>query len=691
MRETNINDVNVFSVCPECRHIVFDIRNKGYVSVDKSVVLNDLYSVSLYLSPAEIWEKIKKGEVVNGKYEHAFSIPANTKLPENTCGFSSVSEIEENHRREKKYNDKREEVCEKITNDLTEVFSGYPVCVQKPLIPFELSSIPSYKDFNILIRSIRYKNELKAFSIKTYNLNTHKCPYCNCEKELIPVVISGKEIYENHGIDLEAIEKNYAFAEIVEMQAKDQFDEILNKIILYLPDYKNEMDGSKYDIDKVDIKEYLRLLISVKDNIMFIERELLGLIKKKVEISIMLKYRQIESSITENDIEEYWKRQIEEIDNKIQCVKDNIGENKGITPPEMVQQREEPIEPRKPVKAEKYVMSKKKPDLPMYEKVGFLNKKKAIEKNKLIEQCYQENLRKYQEEEERATIIDAQNEKQYQDEMKEYEAMLKEYNDNLKEYNDCIEKQKEYMLKMEEFRKMTSQVADDCMLEYRSNGTSDVLDFLLEIIELQEERSDLYDKKLDGSLVYDLLIKHPDCANLVGGYSFLSDEIKKRIPELNNQYRLLNRLLSLNLVYAKYNDIIAWTTIYEYLDSGRCSELQGINGAYNLYENETRTEIIISQLDTVISQLDQIKKNQYMLYNILDDINTGVIDLNDKLDNVIKNIEYISRDCYEVSKLVRKIEATSEAIEYNTAVAAKYSVITANTAKTGLFLKAIYG
>ena len=71
---------------------------------------------------------------------------------------------------------------------------------------------------------------------------------------------------------------------------------------------------------------------------------------------------------------------------------------------------------------------------------------------------------------------------------------------------------------------------------------------------------------------------------------------------------------SKDYIYPKYHTLPAMTSIYEYLLTGRCEELIGPNGAYNLYEDEMRKDTIISQLGTVLENLEQIKQNQYMLY-----------------------------------------------------------------------------
>lgn len=76
----------------------------------------------------------------------------------------------------------------------------------------------------------------------------------------------------------------------------------------------------------------------------------------------------------------------------------------------------------------------------------------------------------------------------------------------------------------------------------------------------------------------------------------------------------LERVYSKNIIYPKYRNLPALRSIYEYYVTGRCEELSGPYGAYNLYEDEVRKDKIISQLNTVIANLEQIKQNQYKLY-----------------------------------------------------------------------------
>jgi hypothetical protein len=94
-------------------------------------------------------------------------------------------------------------------------------------------------------------------------------------------------------------------------------------------------------------------------------------------------------------------------------------------------------------------------------------------------------------------------------------------------------------------------------------------------------------------------------------------------------------------------------SFYEYFCSGRCNSLEGHEGAYNIYENELRQNLIIGKLDVVIDRLDQIEGNQYMLYDAINSTN--------------QRINNISREMKTLSGQIKSISASSRIIEYNTA------------------------
>ena len=76
----------------------------------------------------------------------------------------------------------------------------------------------------------------------------------------------------------------------------------------------------------------------------------------------------------------------------------------------------------------------------------------------------------------------------------------------------------------------------------------------------------------------------------------------------------LVRFYNMEIIMPKYRNLIAVSPFKDYLDEGRCYELSGHEGAYNLYNIEARLDKIVTQLDAVISNLSEIKYNQYSLY-----------------------------------------------------------------------------
>ena len=83
----------------------------------------------------------------------------------------------------------------------------------------------------------------------------------------------------------------------------------------------------------------------------------------------------------------------------------------------------------------------------------------------------------------------------------------------------------------------------------------------------------------------------------------------------------LEQLYDENIIFPKYRNLVAITAINEYLMSGRCDKLEGSDGAYNLYEMELRQNIIIAQLSSIIDNLEQIRNNQFSLYQELQQSN----------------------------------------------------------------------
>ena len=131
----------------------------------------------------------------------------------------------------------------------------------------------------------------------------------------------------------------------------------------------------------------------------------------------------------------------------------------------------------------------------------------------------------------------------------------------------------------------------------------------------------------------------------------------------NNLKNTLEQVYSVDVIYPKYRNLVAVTMIYEYLASGRCSELEGPNGAYNLYEMELRQNIIIGQLSSILDRLEQIRSNQFTLYNELEKSNQESARL---LSDISNNVEFNRYASEETAKANAAIAQNTEATKYYT-------------------------
>ena len=171
--------------------------------------------------------------------------------------------------------------------------------------------------------------------------------------------------------------------------------------------------------------------------------------------------------------------------------------------------------------------------------------------------------------------------------------------------------------------------------------------------------------------------------------SALEDEISKVEKLLEDTLKCRNELYAFDIIFPKYRNLVALTTMNEYLITGRCEKLEGPGGAYNLYESELRANMIISQLSQIIDSLEQIKQNQYLLYNEMKQINATLSSMDDSLNNAVKSLSNIDSASRTIAKNTGIIAENSALIEYNTAKTALYSQKTAELTKAIGYLVAL--
>lgn len=159
--------------------------------------------------------------------------------------------------------------------------------------------------------------------------------------------------------------------------------------------------------------------------------------------------------------------------------------------------------------------------------------------------------------------------------------------------------------------------------------------------------------------------------------NMLQKEIDEAETLLKQFFETRNALYGYNVVFPKYRNIVALSTFCEYLVTGRCSALDGANGAYNLYESECRADMIISQLNVVIESLEQIKQNQYMIYSELQNIRSELASLNNTMEAAISSIRNIEANTASMNQKMDKITESVEVTAHNSVVTAYYSKLNA--------------
>ncbi|MBQ8133328.1 MAG: hypothetical protein IJ192_02805 [Clostridia bacterium] len=95
----------------------------------------------------------------------------------------------------------------------------------------------------------------------------------------------------------------------------------------------------------------------------------------------------------------------------------------------------------------------------------------------------------------------------------------------------------------------------------------------------------------------------------------------------NKEQEKLNELYSYNILAPGYRNMIAVSSIYEYLKDGRTRSLEvdgGDKGAYNIFREEQLLNRIITNTDVIIKKLDILIDNQRELYFALQEANQSI-------------------------------------------------------------------
>lgn len=266
------------------------------------------------------------------------------------------------------------------------------------------------------------------------------------------------------------------------------------------------------------------------------------------------------------------------------------------------------------------------PKQPKLKSAGLFNKKKTATENNLLTLEYQAKLTAYNVEMEL-----------YAEKLRRYDYIIEESKRRQKEL---------YSVKIEEACKSKQEKLNKLAQEIKELES--------EIAEIENTNSDIATpEKIKNKLI--------------------ESEIREAEKLLCETYKALNELYGYGVIYSKYRNFVAVSTFYEYLLSGRCTVLEGVDGAYNMYESEIRANQIISQLSQVVTSLDKIKQNQYAIYSAIQESNKQLAQLNRSMTSAVSVLDSIDVTTKNMSDTMEKISENTAISAYNSSVTAYYS------------------
>lgn len=124
----------------------------------------------------------------------------------------------------------------------------------------------------------------------------------------------------------------------------------------------------------------------------------------------------------------------------------------------------------------------------------------------------------------------------------------------------------------------------------------------------------------------------------------LTEVLAHSKEKLEDTTGILNQYYDMGYIYNKYRGMVPICSICEYFESGRCFTFEGPHGAYNLYEEEVRSNLIIDKLDKVIERLDRLNDGQQMLARLIRESNDKIDRLSCAIDDMGLSMMNIERN-----------------------------------------------
>lgn len=243
---------------------------------------------------------------------------------------------------------------------------------------------------------------------------------------------------------------------------------------------------------------------------------------------------------------------------------------------------------------------------------------------------------------------------QFDEDKKQYDAAMAAYNKKLAAYNDKL--------------LQIQNKQEDCRLKLLTEARTAHAEKCKQLEDAYLTAKEEYEQSDVSKLQTAEMIQF--CAE--------KEEIVQGEELLKKLYQVRKQMYGSGVIFEKYHDFVAVSSFYEYISSGRCSGLEGANGAYNLYENEIRMNAIVAQLSDVVKSLKQIQKNQFTIYsaitqatnelkalnNSAEVMNKSLTAMKGKLTNISENSDVIAHNSKITAYYTRKNAELTDALGY---------------------------
>lgn len=178
---------------------------------------------------------------------------------------------------------------------------------------------------------------------------------------------------------------------------------------------------------------------------------------------------------------------------------------------------------------------------------------------------------------------------------------------------------------------------------------------------IKKTEQTIYERKI---AEYNALIDEDNVR--VSNELLLKEHLEAELKALESQNeaskKTLEEIYSKNVIFPKYRNWVMVSLIYEYISSGRKKTL---GEAYDTLEIEFRMERIIFNLNRIVQSLEEIKENQYMLYQSINSVNIRLERILSVSQSIVNSVNKLSTEVKSAKEEIEALKCSSYFLAYN--------------------------